>query len=240
MFTIERKGIDSKPCLACCAFSDVCSDGVLMHTGPLPGPDEQGGAAARKPATISQATSFAYADQPACGGWFTPTINVYSRVGGAKDTPSFEPFSKLEGPCCSPWGGLCHRAPCCCGSWDRRWTYSRMDQTQLETRLRKGDLTRVHKSEHRGRGAEYSPKTDAYHAYNRFDQDLYRKNYRVDSTPQQKAAMLGAWILADYMYVATAPTPTPMPTLKPFSSSRLYIRITHDSHSSYDMRLTWT
>lgn len=91
---LERQGCslngDAKCCLPCCILNDSCKDGYFLHAGP--GMHASYGTPGVKDETVG------YASQPACGGYFTPTVNVFTRSSPGKDPAAFAPMAKLEGP----------------------------------------------------------------------------------------------------------------------------------------------
>ena len=177
VMTVEREGCMSKPCLGCFAFSDACKDGMTMTGGgPLSEPGDL---------TIRDQT-FAYGTQPKCGGYFTPTLNLFNRQTAGSHKESFTPLAKVEGPMC--FGGC---SELCC---DSTFTVSSMRPEQIDSKIMSGDLAKITKLRPRGAcacGKELFTDSDTFSVH---------YNDSVGLTPQQKAAMMGSLVLTDYMF----------------------------------------
>ena len=177
VMTLERGGGCAKPALACCAFSQPCAEGMRMHAGAP---------AASGPVIHPADTTFAYAAQPLCGGCFTPSLNIFTAGGGG----GFEPFAKVEGPMC--FGG-CRS----CG-WDERFGLSHMADSQLNSGIGTHDLAKIRKADPRTSGVHSTVKRKAFSDAMGFELKLAGDVAAL--TPQQRAAMLGAVLLADYAF----------------------------------------
>ena len=86
--TLEREGCFPKPCLGCCILNDACKDGMSMYAGP---PSE----VAPGSVAVTDMT-FAYATQPKCGGYNTPSVNIFSRTTAGDQESGFVPLAKVE------------------------------------------------------------------------------------------------------------------------------------------------
>jgi len=174
VLTMEREGCWGKPLLGCCALTAGCKDGMYLHAGSV-------GLANPGDVKLASAQCVSFATQPLLAGGFTPTLNVMERAG-----PGWTPLAKVEGPCC--FGGcleLCRSS---------KFTVSSLRAGQLESKLEVGDVATIIKQKPRSlEGALREMVTDA---------DIYTLafNPAVPLAPQQKATLLGALILADYMY----------------------------------------
>ena len=180
VMTFEREGCFSKPGLGCCICAEDCKDGMVMSAGP-PLVDSKPGN------VVIQQNSFAYATQPKCGGYFTPTLNLFNRMGtGGEKEEAFVPLAKVEGPFI--FGGC---SELCC---DSTFKVSSMTKEQLDTKILSGDLARITKKKPKGLcacGKELFTDSDTFTVH---------YNESVGLTPQQKAAMMGSLILSDYMF----------------------------------------
>ena len=176
-FTLDREGCPNKPCLSCLICNDRCKDGYTMHAGePFDLPK----------GTIGDAT-FAYASQPKCGGYFTPTVNVFSRTQPGGGPEAFAPLFKVEGPCI--FGGC---SELCCSSTFQVSGMSKPDQ--IDQALKLGDVAIIKKTKPKGM---CDCVREAFS-----DSDHFTVTFRegIGLTPQQKASMMGALILSDYMF----------------------------------------
>jgi len=178
VMTLNREGCCAKPCLGCWICTDSCKDGFILDAGePFGAPGD---------VTMSDRT-IAYASQPACGGWFTPTINLFTRSSaGSEKESAFQPTAKVEGPCI--FGGC---SELCCNS---EFMISGMKEGQIDSAIKTGDLATIIKEKPKGFcecGREMF--TDSDHFTVNFKQG-------VGLTPQQKASFMGSLILADYMF----------------------------------------
>ena len=176
-FTLDREGCPNKPCLSCLICNDRCKDGYTMHAGePFDLPK----------GTIGEAT-FAYASQPKCGGYFTPTVNVFSRTQPGGGPEAFAPLFKVEGPCI--FGGC---SELCCSSTFQVSAITKPDQ--IDQALKLGDVAIIKKTKPKGM---CDCVREAFS-----DSDHFTVTFRegIGLTPQQKASMMGALILSDYMF----------------------------------------
>jgi len=178
VMTVDREGCMDKPCLSCCAFSDGCKDGMALHAGI---PTSPPGYMAIGDSTI------AYAGQPKCGGYFTPTLNLFSRQSpGADKEGSFIPLAKVEGPCI--FGGC---SELCCSS---EFKISSMKPESLDAAIGVGDLASIIKERPKG------PCACGRELFT--DSDHFTVNFKegVGLTPQQKASFMASMVLLDYMF----------------------------------------
>mmetsp|Transcript_3555 Transcript_3555/g.7693 ORF Transcript_3555/g.7693 Transcript_3555/m.7693 type:complete len:236 (-) Transcript_3555:503-1210(-) len=177
VMTLNREGCCSKWGLGCWICSDSCKDGFILDAGEPRG--EPGDV------TLSDKT-IAYASQPSCGGYFTPTINLFTRTSQGVDDKAFQPIAKMEGPCI--FGGC---SELCCNS---EFMISGMSAEQINSSVKTADLATIIKEKPRGLcacGRELFT-----------DSDHFTVNFKdgVGLTPQQKATFMGSLILADYMF----------------------------------------
>ena len=178
VFHMEREGCCTKWGLGCFICDDSCKDGMRLHAGPPTGL-EYG-----NPELLE--STMAYASQPKCGGYFTPTLNLFTRSTAGVDLGSFTPTAKVEGPCI--FGGC---SELCCNT---PFKVSSMKDGEVDTKLLRGDLAMITKTKPKG------PCAFGRELFT--DSDTFGVEYAPDVglTPQQKAAMMGAMVLTDYMF----------------------------------------
>lgn len=178
VMSLERQGCMDKPCLSCCICSDSCKDGMNMNAGaPI----------TAKPGDVNvHDSTFAYATQPKCGGYCTPSVNLFNRMSAGDKETAFVPLAKVEGPMC--FGGCSELCV------DSTFQVSSMKPEELDTKIKTGDLARITKVRPRG---VCSCAKEMF-----TDSDTFTVQYAegVGLTPQQKAAMMGSLILTDYMF----------------------------------------
>ena len=157
--------------------SDGCKDGTFVHAGPPGGP----------PGTsrLQGDSAIGLANQPKCGGWLTPTVNMYARTAKGSDLASFSPFGKVEGPCL--FGGC---SELCCSS---EFPVSRMEPgADPDAKLMRGDLGMITKKKPKDcRGCCREAFTDSDHFFLAFREG-------AGLTPQQKATTMASLVLVDY------------------------------------------
>uniref|UniRef100_A0A7S0P2R7 Phospholipid scramblase n=1 Tax=Calcidiscus leptoporus TaxID=127549 RepID=A0A7S0P2R7_9EUKA len=174
VMSMERQGCGDKCCLGCCICSDSCKDGFYLQAG---GQVRQVGEVGPTDYTIG------YAQQPDCGGYFTPTINLFNRTTG---DGGYQPIAKIEGPCL--FGGCSEL--CCSSSFP---VSSLMADESLHTKKMLGNLAIITKEKPRNcKGCARELFTDS---------DSFTLTYKegIGLTPQQKATMMAGLLLADYM-----------------------------------------
>jgi len=179
VMTFERGGCCSnKPCVACYACNDSCKEEMYLQAGEVTRDVETVGIT---PQTIGMA------DQPGCGGYCTPSLNLLQRSTAGDDKGSFQPIAKVEGPCI--FGGC---SELCCSS---EFKVSSLDEAEYKTDAKKqlGDLATITKKKPR------SFKACPREMFT--DSDVFTVTYKegVGLTPQQKATMMGSVLLMDYM-----------------------------------------
>ena len=183
VFHVEREGCCGKWGLGCFVCAEGCKDGMRVNAGSA-GPGQPG-------SPVFLDSTFAYATQPKCGGWCTPSVNLFHRTGPGNPatleealTTGFEPMAKVEGP--TIFGGC---SELCCNS---TFHVSSLGKEQLDTKIQTGDLGAITKTKPRGMCAL------AREAFT--DSDTFDVDYKEGTglTPQQKAAMMGALVLTDY------------------------------------------
>lgn len=175
----EREGCCSKPCLGCWVCSDSCKDGIVMNAGTPAQGTEPGSV------SISDAT-FSYATQPKCGGYFTPSLNIFHRATAGDKESGFAPLAKVEGPCI--FGGC---SELCCES---EFKVSAMSAEQIDASIKTGDLATITKKK---------PRDGCACAREVFtDSDTFQVTFKEDVglTPQQKASFMASMILTDFMF----------------------------------------
>jgi len=173
---MNREGCFSKWGLGCWICSDSCKDGFILDAGePTGAPGD---------VSLSDKT-IAYATQPKCGGYFTPSINLFTRRQTGSTEEAFQPIAKVEGPCI--FGG-CYEL--CC---DSTFMVSGMNEKQIDSTIKTADLATITKEKPRG--------VCAFGRELFTDSDHFKVDFKqnVGLTPQQKAAFMGSLILADYM-----------------------------------------
>ena len=206
VFHLEREGCCSKKWLCCFTWNDSCKDGMTLNAGSPPAvssgqpgglfslsqPDRPELKYAPEDEEVDPYmplllnSTIAYADQPACGGYLTPTINLFTRVNHGIDPTAFAPLAKIEGP--TIFGGC---SELCC---DAFFQVSRMEEGQEEEALKTGDLATITKTRPRGAIA------CAREIMSDSDHFLVKYEEGVGLTPQQKASMMGIVLLSDYMF----------------------------------------
>ena len=205
VMTLEREGCFPKPCLGCCILNDACKDGMSMYAGP---PSE----VAPGSVAVTDMT-FAYATQPKCGGYNTPSVNIFSRTTAGDQESGFVPLAKVEGPMC--FGGCSELCV------DSTFKVSSLTSEELDAKIGKADLAKITKKRPKG------PCACGKELFT--DSDTFTVQYvqGVGLTPQQKAAMMGSMILTDYsMSHANARSPLPLaPLLSPSPPSPLPLSV---------------
>jgi hypothetical protein len=178
VMSLERQGCFDKPCLQCCIINDSCKDGMNMNAG-APITAQPGDVAIHD-------QTFAYATQPKCGGYCTPSLNLFNRMATGPKETAFVPLAKVEGPMI--FGGCSELC------FDSTFDVSSLKPEELDTKLKKGDLARITKVRPKG------PCACGKEMFT--DSDTFTVTYAegVGLTPQQKAAMMGSMILTDYMF----------------------------------------
>lgn len=148
----------------------------------------QAGDLDRKPGDVGiTEQTIAFANQPKCGGFLTPSINLMQRTTrGLDSSSSFKPVAKVEGPCI--FGGC---SELCCKSEFQVSTL--LESQDPDDKLKIGDLAKITKMKPRScSGCAREMFTDSDHFMLEYKQG-------VGLTPQQKAAMMGTVLLMDYM-----------------------------------------
>lgn len=176
--TLEREGCPSKCCLGCFACHPTCSDGMYLHAGAVA--IEPGKAKAANPACVS------FASQPFMGGGFTPTVNIMERASNTGPEAAWSTLAKVEGPCV--FGGC--RELCQSSKFD----VSSLTPAAMDTKVQTADLATIVKRKPTDMmGALRELATDA---------DVYTLVFSPTArlAPQQKASMLAALILTDFMF----------------------------------------
>lgn len=176
LMTMEREGCCSKWGLGCWACNDDCKDGFFMHAGDVHG--EAGSI------QMSSGRVFGYATQPKLGGGMTPTINVMERADAAGT--QWGAMAKIEGPTC--FGGC---SELCC---ETEWPVSKMQASDIETKLMVGDFATITKLKPNSCGAAVSE------AFTDTDQYMIEFKPGVELAPQQKALMLASLLQIDFMF----------------------------------------
>eukprot|EP01038_Epipyxis_sp_PR26KG_P016529 gene16529-22562_t len=164
------------PCKLLSSFVcfDFCKDGMHLYAGPVVDePEKEKG----RPFQLDQSKLIGSAVQPLYGGWTLPTIHL--RADGQQD--SDVPFGKVEGPCFF-------------GGWSEMCCDFKFYTSYFNSPTHAGDLAFITKKKPQslaGAFTELMTNSDVY---------TIQFNEKASLTAGQKATILTAQILADYMF----------------------------------------
>jgi hypothetical protein len=153
---------------------DFCRDGMHIYAGPVEDePEKEKG----RPYNLDASKLIGSVNQPNFGGWCTPTLHL--RGPGSADTD--EPFAKVEGPCF--FGGWSEM--CCTFSF-----YASTFNADKKT----GDVALITKKRPASLAAAFVELVS--------DSDVYGIEFKEEAklSAEQKITVLGAQLLADYMF----------------------------------------
>ena len=179
VMTMEREGCScatNKCCLGCCICCPYCADGFVLHAGDVTEPAGT---------TMLDGPNFiGMGSQPSPGGGgLTPTVCLMDR---GIEPGSFRPLAKVEGPCL--FGGCSELC------LDSHYPVSTFGKGEFATRKKLGDLARITKRRPSNFGDVASQALG--------DADTFTMDFAPGSNlaPQQKATMMAALLLVDYMF----------------------------------------
>lgn len=162
-------------CVGCAVCTPCCADGFTLHAGATA---EEDNALIGKALidNVDPAKVIGSGEVPsgmACGGCFTPTLNITEKQ-------SEQPFAKLEGPCCF-------------GGWSEMFCDFSFPISRFNGPGKLGDLAVVTKQKPQGLVAAAKEMVT--------DSDVYTIEFKDPTlNPQQKALFLSALVLSDYTY----------------------------------------
>ena len=142
---------------------------------------DQPSATGRTEADICGPSALGWITQPTCGGWFTPTFNVFERENDA-----WSPFAKMEGQCC--FGGV---ASLCC---ENKLQVSKMTEESINSGIKVGDMAVLKKKRPKSlEGAAAMAFTD--------QADVFTLEFENPDqlTAKQKALLVATVFTSDYM-----------------------------------------
>jgi len=164
-------------CYGCFVCQSCCEDGMHIYAGEVtdPAKAEKGRPVLNSDGSVSTDKLIGHVHQPCGAGGFTPTLHL-------KDSSDLNesPFGKVEGPLC--FGGW---SECC---FDFKFFTSRFASAK-----KTGDVALITKKK---------PQSIAGAAVELFtESDVYTIEFQDESlTASQKATVLTAQLLADYIY----------------------------------------
>mmetsp|Transcript_26410 Transcript_26410/g.26660 ORF Transcript_26410/g.26660 Transcript_26410/m.26660 type:complete len:385 (+) Transcript_26410:47-1201(+) len=164
------------PCkvLDCCIFHDVCADGVHVYSGGMADPEGEERGRPHDGKVTDRGQLIGTVKQPWCGGGCHPVMDLRNSDGD-------EPYGRVEGPYCfGGWMELC---------FDFKFSVSSFHGTP-----KSDDIAMIVKRK---------PSSLAMAATDLMsDADNYTIEFNpmASLTPAQKANIMSAQLLADYMY----------------------------------------
>eukprot|EP01041_Mallomonas_annulata_P006269 gene6269-12693_t len=165
-------------CMSCCQDGMHIYPGSLQHDGEVGG-GEDGELGRLHPNRAQEGGFLGSVIQPIYGGGITPTLHLHTDP--PSDTETTEPFAKIQGPVCF-------------GGWSELFWDSTFQTSQFHSQSRAGDIAVITKRKPRGWGEGLREFfTDA---------DYYTIEFTQNgaATVGQKATVLAAQLLTDYMY----------------------------------------
>jgi len=164
-------------CVGCVACTPCCADGFTTIAGPTSEGNDQTELIGKALIdNLDPAKIIGSGEVPsgtACGGCFTPTLNLTQSSNNA-------PFAKLEGPCCF-------------GGWSEMFCDFDFPISKFNSPGKLGDLAVVTKQKPNGLVAAAKEMMT--------DSDVYTIQFKDPNLdPQQKAVFLSALMLSDYTY----------------------------------------